>query len=167
MPRKKADTAQTVETEVKKAARRGRKKASEVAETVKDTAVKAEEAVAEAVEKAAEAVTEAMDKAGEAARNIEEKAEPAMEMAKKTAVKTARKTAEAVEKAAETTRKARRKKNTEVWVQARLGGEITVDEVLARIREKAGEPDSVYIKAEENKAFYVADGKTGYVELWK
>ena len=74
---------------------------------------------------------------------------------------------QAVEKAAETTRKARRKKPTEIWVQAQLGGEISVDEVLARVREAAGEPDSVYIKAEENKAFYVAGGKTGYVELWK
>lgn len=100
------------------------------------------------------------------ARRTRKKAAEVAETVVDTAVKAEEAVAGAVEKAAETTRKARRKKTAEIWIQAKLGGEITVDEVLARIREAAGEPDSVYIKPEENKAFYVADGKTGYVVLW-
>ena len=43
-----------------------------------------------------------------------------------------------------------------------------MDEILKRIEEKtAGKAVSaVYVKSEENKAFYVADGEDGSIDLW-
>ena len=58
----------------------------------------------------------------------------------------------------------------EVSVQSLLGGEISIGEIIRRVNEKVGgaahDTFKIYIKSEENRAYYVADDKTGYVELW-
>ena len=56
-----------------------------------------------------------------------------------------------------------------ITIQSVMGGEITVDEILKRIAEREGKQavTNIYIKAEENRAYYVAGGETGSVELWK
>ena len=58
----------------------------------------------------------------------------------------------------------------EVSVQSLLGGEISIDEIIRRVNEKVGgaahDTFKIYIKSEENRAYYVADDNTGYVELW-
>ena len=89
--------------------------------------------------------------------------------AKKTAAKV-EETMKAAEKAIEEKKPVRRaKKPTPViTIQSMMGGEISVDEILKRIEEKtAGKAVSaVYVKSEENKAFYVADGEDGSIDLW-
>ena len=65
--------------------------------------------------------------------------------------------------------KTARKKGPTIVIQSIMGGEITVEEILARIEAQASEQEisSVYIKAEENRAYYVAGEEGGYVELWQ
>lgn len=55
-----------------------------------------------------------------------------------------------------------------VVIQSVMGGEITVDEILQRIEDQSWvqSVDSVYIKAEENRAYFVTGYEGGYIELW-
>ena len=54
-------------------------------------------------------------------------------------------------------------KKTAILIQSQLGGTITPEEVLKRIPEGC---DRVYIKPEENKAYWVKGDESGAVELW-
>ena len=47
-------------------------------------------------------------------------------------------------------------------IQSPLGGEITPAEILKKI----GKADKVYIRVDENKAYWVSGKKTGSVDLW-
>jgi len=62
----------------------------------------------------------------------------------------------------------KKRKAPTVIIQSIMGGEITVDEILERIGRQTGdlELNCVYIKAEENRAYYVAGEEGGCVELW-
>ena len=53
-------------------------------------------------------------------------------------------------------------KAAEVIIQSPMGGEITGDEILARI----GEVDKVYVRVDENKAYWVKGEETGDIDLW-
>jgi predicted transcriptional regulator len=55
------------------------------------------------------------------------------------------------------------RKNTSIMIQSQLGGMITPEEVLQRIPENC---DAVYIKPEENKAYWVKGLESGCVNLW-
>ena len=44
-----------------------------------------------------------------------------------------------------------------------MGGQITVDDILKRVPEGA---DQVYIKPEENKAYWVKGDESGEIVLW-
>ena len=54
------------------------------------------------------------------------------------------------------------KKAAEVIIQSPLGGEITSAEILAR----TGNVDKVYVRVDENKAYWVRGEETGSVDLW-
>ena len=49
-----------------------------------------------------------------------------------------------------------------VVIQSPMGGSITPEEILS----KTGPVDSVYIRVDENKAYWVRGDETGSVELW-
>ena len=89
--------------------------------------------------------------------------------AKKTAAKV-EETVKAAEKAIEEKKPARRAKKQPpvITIQSMMSGEISVDEILKRVEEKAAGKavTAIYIKSEENKAFYVADGEDGSIDLW-
>ena len=55
---------------------------------------------------------------------------------------------------------------TNLYIQSVLGGTISIDEVLARVHAEAPDAKEVYIKPEENKAYWVAESSRGYVVLW-
>ena len=80
----------------------------------------------------------------------------------------AKKVAEAVEKAEKVVekkpaaKKPAAKKAAEVIIQSPLGGEITSAEILAR----TGNVDKVYVRVDENKAYWVRGEETGSVDLW-
>ena len=86
---------------------------------------------------------------------------------KKTATKkAAEKAVETVEKKVvekkPAARKTAAKKAAEVIIQSPLGGEITTAEILARI----GNADKVYVRVDENKAYWVRGEEDGSVDLW-
>ena len=66
-----------------------------------------------------------------------------------------------VKKAAPAAKKPAAKKTT-VVIQSPLGGEITPEDVLAKV----GSVDEVYIRVDVNKAYWVKGEETGEVDLW-
>lgn len=57
---------------------------------------------------------------------------------------------------------AAKKAATEVIVQSPLGGEISYDEILAKV----GQADKIYVRVDQNKAYWVRGEETGDVDLW-
>ena len=57
---------------------------------------------------------------------------------------------------------AAKKAVTEVIVQSPLGGEISYAEILARV----GSADKIYVRVDQNKAYWVRGEETGDVDLW-
>ena len=95
------------------------------------------------------------EKAPEAeAKKAPETAAPVAEAKKPAAKKSAAKKPAAKKPAA--------KKADEVIVQSPLGGEISFAEILAKV----GEADKVYVRVDQNKAYWVRGEETGDVDLW-
>ncbi len=57
---------------------------------------------------------------------------------------------------------AAKKAAPEVIVQSPLGGEISYDEILAKV----GQADKIYVRVDQNKAYWVRGEETGDVDLW-
>ena len=144
-------------------------------EKVEAAAVKAEAAVVAAVaaEKKAVAKKAAAKKPAAEKKSAAEKKpaagkKPAAKKAKAAAVKAEKKVEEKVtamkETVKETVKKPRAKKApvAEVIIQSAMGGEITPAAVLAKV----GAVDKVYIRVDENKAYWVKGEETGSVDLW-
>jgi transcriptional regulator with XRE-family HTH domain len=58
-----------------------------------------------------------------------------------------------------------------IVIQSPLGGEITPDEILAKISKATkgtgvGKIDTIYVRVDENKAYWVKGKKNGSVDLW-
>ena len=53
-----------------------------------------------------------------------------------------------------------------IIIQSALGGEITTDEIMARITEHIGSVEKVYVKPEENAAYWVKGSESGCINLW-
>ena len=108
---------------------------------VKKTAEKAAVEKKTAARKpAAEKVVEAVEKAEKVVKAAEKKVAEKKPAAKKPAAK----------------------KAAELIIQSPLGGEITGAEILAR----TGNVDKVYVRVDENKAYWVRGAETGSVDLW-
>ena len=56
----------------------------------------------------------------------------------------------------------RAKKETDIIVQSPLGGEITVSDILAKV----GDVDRVYVRVDQNAAYWVKGEASGAVNLW-
>lgn len=82
---------------------------------------------------------------------------------KTTAVKAAAKPAAKKAAPAKTAAKATpAKKAAEIIVQSPMGGNITTEEILAKV----GKADKIYVRVDENKAYWVRGKETGSVDLW-
>ena len=77
-------------------------------------------------------------------------------------VKSAAKKAEKKAEAVKTRTRAKKAPKTEVIIQSPMGGNITPEEILAKV----GEVDQVYIRVDENKAYWVKGEESGSVDLW-
>ena len=58
-----------------------------------------------------------------------------------------------------------------VVIQSPMGGEITPDEILAKVANatkgsRVGNVDTIYVRVDENKAYWVKGKKSGSVNLW-
>ncbi len=53
-------------------------------------------------------------------------------------------------------------KKAEVIIQSPLGGEITG----AEIQKRVGSADKIYVRVDENKAYWVRGEESGSIDLW-
>ena len=136
IPAQEADTAAEEAGAKQPAPKKRSRKKKDAAEVVDDTPVEAAPAV----------------NAAEAPASVAEK--PARRNRKP-----AKKEAEEEVKAAPVTAEA-------VVIQSAMGGSITIDEILNRVRKIAPDASAVYVKTEENNAYWVQGKKTGAVTLW-
>ena len=56
------------------------------------------------------------------------------------------------------------KKKPEIIIQSPMGGEITPEEILAKIPEGV---DAVYVRVDQNKLWWVRDAEYGDVDIWE
>ncbi len=122
--------------------------------------------------KIADAVKATYGEVIEIEEKTEKKAEKAEQKAKETKTKAQATKKKAEAKAAEKTGTTRKKaveavgkalpKKVEVLIQSPMGGEITPEAIVAKV----GPVDRVYIRVDQNRAYWVNGEDTGSVELW-
>ena len=143
---------------------------------------KVEKTAAPVLEKVEKAVAPALEEAKKTAAPESKKAEKAVATADvkpaKTPAPAAEKAEIAVESAAaETVKEAQKvpggkksKKAVEpvVMIESAMGGQISMEEILKRVNEavKAKEHLEIYIKPEDNKAYYSSEAGDGSIDLW-
>ena len=115
-------------------------------------------AVEEKVEKA---VKKAPAKAKAAAKKVEDKVVAEEIEVKKTAARTARKTKETVKKVEAAAKKPAGK--LEIIVQSPMGGNITAEEIAAKLPEGA---ETVFVRVDQNKLWWTKGEEKGSVDIW-
>ena len=123
------------------------------------------------IEEAVQAVEKEVKKTSAAAKRtakkVADKAAANEIEAKKTASKTTRKVKEAVEateaKVEKKVAKAKAAK-LEIIVQSPMGGNITAEEIAAKIPAGA---DSVFVRVDQNKLWWIKGEETGSVDIWE
>jgi len=158
---------ETIEPEVKKV-QEAEKKVEAKVEAAEKKVEAAEKKVAEVEKKAANTAKKVEKKAADTKVKAEKTKAKAAETAAKTkaaaekAEKKVKKGAKAAEAAAAGVAKKALPKKAEVVIQSPLGGEITPEEILAKI----GAADKVYVRVDVNKAYWVKGDEAGSVDLW-
>ena len=148
-----APVLEKVEKAVAPALEEAKKTAAPVIEEVKKTAVpeskKDEKAVAPADVKPAKTPAPAAEKAEIAVESAA--AETVKEVQKVPGGKKSKKAVEPV-----------------VMIESAMGGQISMEEILKRVNEavKAKEHLEIYIKPEDNKAYYSSEAGDGSIDLW-
>ena len=104
----------------------------------------------------------AATKKTETKKTEETKKAPAVKAAAKPAAKVKAAAKPAAKKAAPVKKAAPTKKAAEVIIQSPMGGNITPEAILAKV----GKADKIYIRVDENKAYWVRGKETGSVDLW-
>lgn len=82
---------------------------------------------------------------------------------KKTTRKAARKVKEAVDTGVAETKKAVRRAQLEIIIQSPLGGEISTDDIVAKIPKDV---NSVYVRVDQNMLYWVKGDETGSANIW-
>ena len=125
------------------------------------TKKKVAEEVKAVEEKVEKAVKKAPAKAKVAAKKVEDKVVAEEIEVKKTAAKTARKTKETVKKVEAAAKKPAGK--LEIIVQSPLGGNITAEEIAAKLPKGA---ETVFVRVDQNKLWWIKGEETGSVDIW-
>ena len=92
----------------------------------------------------------------------EEKAAKAAPAPKKGKISKAPAKKESKAPAKASAKKATATKAAEIIIQSPMGGEITADEIMSRI----GDVDKVYIRIDQNAAYWVKGDESGAINLW-
>ena len=116
----------------------------------KEKEKKTPDEIKEVVEEIAEVVaTTVEEKAAEpAATSVEEKKAPVAEE------KADEPAAPAVEE------------RVDLIIESTMGGQISADEIINRVKEKRSDAAKIYVKPEENKAYFTYGDSVGAIELW-
>ena len=117
---------------------------------MKEKEKKTPDEIKEVVDEIAEVVaTTVEEKAAEpAATSVEEKKAPVAEE------KAAEPAAPVVEE------------RVDLIIESTMGGQISADEIINRVKEKRSDATKIYVKPEENKAYFTYGDSVGHVELW-
>ena len=51
-------------------------------------------------------------------------------------------------------------------IESTMGGQISADEIINRVKEKRSDAAKIYVKPEENKAYFTYGDSVGDIELW-
>ena len=51
-------------------------------------------------------------------------------------------------------------------IESTLGGQISADEIIKRVKEKRSDAAKIYVKPEENRAYFTYGDSVGAIELW-
>ena len=129
--------------------------------------IAANAAVTQTMEEAVQQAVEAHEKVEAAVKKAAPKAKKAVKDTAKAAKATVKKTAE-IAKTGSKKAPAKIKDNkaavpTTVFIQSPLGGAITSAEILAKV---GTDVDRVYVRVDQNKAYWVKGEETGSVDLW-
>ena len=114
------------------------------------------------VEAAASSAKVVVSKAAQAKETTSKAAMTAAKTATKKIAKAADVVAKETEKAVGKAEEKAAKKKRKIIIQSPMGGELTPDEILAKV----GEADLVYVRVDENKAYWVRGEESGSVDLW-
>ena len=129
--------------------------------------IAANAAVTQTMEEAVQQAVEAHEKVEAAVKKAAPKAKKAVMNTAKASKITAKKAAEKVKSAAKNTSAQAIEKKAPVpatvFIQSPLGGEITAAEILAKV---GTDVDRVYVRVDQNKAYWVKGEETGSVDLW-
>ena len=154
----------------------------EAKKTIAPALEEAKKTAAPVLEKAEKTAAPALEKAEKTAAPVLEKAEktaaPVLEKAGKTVAAGTKKAEKAVEAAAAETgketqkasgsKKSKKAVEPVVMIESAMGGQISMDEILKRVNEavKAKERLAIYVKPEDNKAYYSSEAGDGSIDLW-
>ena len=108
-----------------------------------------------AVEGVAEVIAPVVEE--KAAPVAEEKADPVVEEKADPVVE---------EKAATTVKAEKTEEQVELIIESTMGGQISADEIIKRVKEKRNDAAKIYVKPEENKAYFTYGDSVGHIELW-
>ena len=116
-----------------------------------------------ATKKTEETKTEKKTAVKKAAPKAEAKKPAAVKAAPKAEAKKATPKAEAKKAAPKAAaKKPAAAKAVQLIIQSPMGGNITPEEILAKV----GKAEKIYIRVDENKAYWVRGKETGSVDLW-
>ena len=59
-----------------------------------------------------------------------------------------------------------KKCGVELIIESTMGGQISAEEIIKRVKEKRSDAAKIYVKPEENKAYFTYGDSVGHVELW-
>ena len=55
----------------------------------------------------------------------------------------------------------------EIIIQSAMGGTVTPAEILSKVKTQAGNVEKIYVKVDENKAYWVKGEENGSVSIWE
>ena len=154
----------------------------EAKKTIAPVLEEAKKTAAPVIEEAEKTAAPVFEEARKAVAPGTKKAEKAVEPADVKHARTSAPVAEKVEKAVEAaaaetgkdmqkdsgSKKSKKAVEPVVMIESAMGGQISMDEILKRVNEavKAKERLAVYVKPEDNKAYYSSEAGDGSIDLW-
>jgi len=137
-------------------------RAKKIAADVKTTEEKVEKAAKATAAKAKTTVKKVAADAKASEGKLEKAAKTTAAKAKTATRKVADDVKAAEKKVSSRKPAAKKQLKNEVIIQSPMGGVITPAEVLAKV----GNVDSVYVRVDQNKAYWVRGEETGSIDLW-
>ena len=134
----------------------------------KEKEKKTPDEIKEVVEEIAEVVaTTVEEKAAEpAATSVEEKKAPVAEEKADEPVATNVEEKAVVEEKADEPLAPVVEERVDLIIESTMGGQISADEIINRVKEKRSDAAKIYVKPEENKAYFTYGDSVGAIELW-